>query len=382
MSNPPEIHLSTGRKLAYVAILLALMLGLAEGGLRVRQWVRYGSPSTGVRDPMLVFDADAGIYVPRPGYVARGGKIDIEINSLGFRSDEIARVKPPRTVRIATLGASTTFCAEASSNRTTWPMRLQAKLQAAYPAVKIEVLNAAVGGYTSEENLKSLEHRVLPLDPDLVIYYEANNEIVKDTHALAAREGVGDTGGQPPFVATLSKYSLLVDLAYKNLIIAARSRAESAQTIDRVPPNLPDHFLGVLDAMRADLEPRHVPLVLSTFLVKYRRGQDRATQIKNADVAFFYMPWMSIDGMLDAMEVYNQAIVDYAKRRNLPVVDDREAIPPDAAHYSDCMHLLDPGSEAMAERFARFLLGSKVLDPAVAAATGSGPARRKPGLAP
>lgn len=371
MAGPPEIRLSTGRKLAYVAILLSIILGLAEGGLRVRQWVRYGSPSTGVRDPMLVLDAEAGIFVPRPGYVAKGGRIDIEINSLGFRSDEIARVKPPRTVRIATLGASTTFCAESSSNRTTWPMRLQAKLQAAYPTVKVEVVNAAVGGYTSEENLKSLEHRVLPLDPDLVIYYEANNEIVKDTRALAAREGIGDTGGQPPLVAALSKYSLLVDLAYKNLVIAARSRAGSARKVDRVPPNLPDHFVGVLDAMRADLEPRHVPLVLSTFLVKYRRDQDRATQVKNADVAFFYMPWMSIDGMLDAMDVYNQAILDYAGRRNLPVVDDRKAIPPDAAHYSDCMHLLDPGSEAMAERFSRFLLGSRLLDRAVAVAGGA-----------
>ena len=26
------------------------------------------------------------------------------------------------------------------------------------------------------------------------------------------------------------------------------------------------------------------------------------------------MPWMSIDGMLDAMDVYNQAILDYARR--------------------------------------------------------------------
>jgi hypothetical protein len=175
----------------------------------------------------------------------------------------------------------------------------------------------------------------------------------------------------------LSKYSLLVDLAYKNVVIAARSRARSARKIDRVPANLPDHFVEVLDAMRADLEPRQVPLVLSTFLVKYRRDQDRATQIKNADVAFFYMPWMSIDGMLDAMDVYNQSILDYAKRRSLPVVDDREAIPPDAVHYSDCMHLLDPGSEAMAERFSRFLLDSRVLDRAVSAAGGT-PASHAP----
>ena len=65
------------------------------------------------------------------------------------------------------------------------------------------------------------------------------------------------------------------------------------------------------------------------------------------------MPWMSIDGMLDAMDVYNQAILDYASRAALPVVDDREAVPADAEHFSDCMHFLDKGAEAMADRFAR-----------------------------
>ena len=108
--------------------------------------------------------------------------------------------------------------------------------------------------------------------------------------------------------------------------------------------------------MRAELAAKDVPFVLSTFIVKYRRSQDRATQIKNADVEFYYMPWMSIDGMLDAMDVYNQAILDYATRAGLPVVDDREAVPADADHFSDCMHFLDKGAEAMADRFARYLV--------------------------
>jgi hypothetical protein len=64
---------------------------------------------------------------------------------------------------------------------------------------------------------------------------------------------------------------------------------------------------------------------------------------------------MSIDGMLDAMDVYNAAILDYGKRTGVPVVDDRAAIPPDTGHFTDCMHLSDRGNEAMADRFARFV---------------------------
>ena len=355
-------QIPTRRKLAYTGLLVLILLVGAEGALRLRQYFRYGTFSTTVLDPMIMTDPESGLLVPRPGFGGGGGGgggIDIRINSLGFRGDELSRVKPKGTVRIAVLGASTTFCAESSSNHTTWPHRLQEKLQAVYPNVHIEVINAAFSGYVADDNLKNLQHRVLPLDPDLVIYYEANNEIVQDTRGLAEREELRAAGGAPLLVRALSRASLIVNLLHTHLAIATRIFAPG-RLIDRIPRDLPAHFIGVLDRMRQDLADRHIRFMVSTFLVKYRRSQDRATQIKNADVAFFYMPWMSIEGMLDAMDTYNAAILEFAAQHQLPVVDDREAIPPDAAHYADCMHFNDRGSEAMADRFARYLTQSGI----------------------
>ena len=313
---------------------------------------------------MLEYDAAADLWVPKPGYKVKGANIHIKINARGFRGEDFSVPKPPGTFRIVCLGASTTFAAEASSNEAVWTHRLQEILRAAHPGRRIEVINAAVGGYVAADNLKNLQHRVLPLDPDLVIYYEANNEIVRDTQELAIRAGLIGAEGrrQPAWVSTLSKVSLMFDLAYKNLAIAARSRDTSSPRIDRIPRELPSRFIGVLDQMRATLAERHVPLVLSTFVVKYRRDQDRQTQIRNADVAFYYMPWMSIDGMLDAMDTYNQAILDYGRRSGAPVIDDRAAIPPDADHFTDCMHLADKGNEAMAQRLYRGLRALRLLD--------------------
>jgi lysophospholipase L1-like esterase len=306
---------------------------------------------------MLIRDEAADLWVPRPGYEIKGSRIHVKINSLGFRGEEFSRAKPTGTFRIVCLGASTTFSAEASSNAAVWTHRLQDKLRAEYPDRKIEVINAAVGGYVAEDSLRNLRHRVLPLDPDLVIYYEANNDIVRDTQQLALREGLidADTARQSGWSFALSRASLLFDFTYKNLAIFARSREAGRKRLDRIPADLPNRFLGVLDQMRQELSARDIPMVLSTFIVKYSRSQDRATQVANADVAFFYMPWMSIDGMLDAMDVYNAAILDYGMRMGVPVVDDRAAIPPDARHFTDCMHLADPGNELMADRFARFL---------------------------
>ena len=359
----------------YAAVVCLVFLGMCEVALRVRAWMRYGSAATTLRNPMLTFDPAAGLFLPTPGFEMKGSRINIKINSLGFRGDEFTREKPPNTFRIVCIGASTTFSAEVSGNHTTWPHRLQEKLQAAYPAMKIEVINAAVAGYVAEDSLKNLRYRVLPLNPDLVIYYEAHNEIVRDTKDIAIRDGlVGSRGAQSAFVTRLSNYSLTFDLVYKNLAILSHRRDTAERKIDQLPPELPNRFIGVLDQMRTELEQRDIQFLLSTFLVKYRRNQDRATQIVNADIAFYYMPWMSIDGLLNSVDLYNQAILDYAKRANLPVVDDREAIPPDTEHYSDCVHMLDKGSELMADRFAKYLRASGVVDRLIARRLRTSPA--------
>lgn len=368
MADRP-VTIPTHRKVLYLAVLMLLLVGVCEAGLRARQWLRYGSFAASMRDPMLVHDREADLLVPKPGYEVKGARLNVKINSLGFRGDEFERKKPAGTVRIACLGASTTFCMEVSHNHKTWPHRLQEKLTAAYPGVRFEVINTAVGGYSAAENVRNLTHRVLPLDPDLAIYYEANNQIVRETRQLAIQRGLIASADSNRSVANaIAEYSLLFDLAYKNLAMLYGRRnaaAGPAAKIDDVPADLPNQFIGLLDEMRRKLAAREVPMVFSTFIVKFRRNQPRETQIANADVEFYYMPWMSIDGMLDAMDTYNQAILDYAARNNLPVVDDREAVPPDAEHFSDCMHFLDKGAEAMADRFFRYLKGSDVLKQAM-----------------
>jgi len=352
------------RKVLYLTLLIALLAVAAEGVVRVRAFWKFGSSSFSVRTPMIVYNPEWDLWTLKPGYEVRGTTFHIVINSLGFRGDEFSIKKPPRTIRIVCLGASTTFSAETSSNATTWAHLVQEQIQQDFPQVKIEVINAAVPGYVAADNLKNLKHRLLALDPDLVIYYELNNQIVRDTQDIARERGLLPPP-QSSIVKAIVDHSLLANLAEKNLTILWKGRSTAAR-IDSIPRSLPTHFLGELEEMRRLLSERGVPLVVSTFVVKYRRDQDRATQIANADVAFYYMPWMSIDGMLDAMDVYNQAILDYAAEHQLFAIDDRFAVPADAEHFVDCMHLSTRGNAVMADRFARGLRASELLPPMVA----------------
>jgi len=364
MSPAPALEIPTHRKILYLIVLIVMVVLAAESAVRARAWWKYGSSSPSVRNPMMVYNPEWQLWTLKPGYQVRGNTFHIAINSHGFRGDEFTIEKPPNTIRIVCLGASTTFSSEAASNAATWPSLLQQHLQQDFPDVNVEVINAAVSGYVAADNLKNLKHRVLPLDPDLVIYYELNNQIVSDTQELARERGLLPPP-HPAMVRAIVDHSLLANLVDKNLKIYSRGRS-TEERIDSIPLSLPTRFLGQLEEMRRMLAERQVPLVLSTFLVKYRRDQDRATQIANADVAFYYMPWMSIDGMLHAMDVYNQAILDFAKDKQLDVIDDRDAVPADAAHFVDCMHLSTLGNAVMADRFVRGLRATKSLRSIVA----------------
>jgi lysophospholipase L1-like esterase len=356
------------RKLAYVAFCIVLTLLLAELVLRVRGWIRYGTTSPLAQTAVYKFDEKFQMTVPIPGRELHGSKINVKINSLGFRGDELSLEKPANTLRVACIGASTTYCPEVSSNDAAWPARLQALLRTRYPQIQVEVINAGIQGIQASDSLKNLKYRVLPLRPDVVIFYEAHNDLAWDTRQLAKQQGLiaDESGRQSGVIRFLSDKSLLFNLVSRNLALAFANHDSNAGRLNSLPPDLPEHFIAQLRAMHELLSANKIPFVLSRFLVKFRRTQPRATEIANAQFAVFYLPWLSLDALLDGFDLYNNAIMQFAHASGIPVVEDDDAVPGDADHYVDHVHFSDAGCKAMAERFDRFLAEQKIIDPIVA----------------
>jgi hypothetical protein len=241
-------------------------------------------------------------------------------------------------------------------------------LREKHPDAEIQVINAGVGGYTIAESLKNLELRVLPLDPDLVIFYEANNDMAIDTRDVARRRGIikENESFRSPFSRWLSERSLFYDLATKNLAVLLSRGDSQSEKLTELPSDLPDRFIGQLGEMHEMLTDRGIPLILSSFLTKYRRDQPREVQIANADVAFYYMPWMTIDSLLDGMDAYNEAIIRFAHERQILVIEEPSSVPGDEVHFADFAHFTDAGCEAVANRFATMILNKEVLETIVA----------------
>lgn len=100
------------------------------------------------------------------------------INNYGFRStleyDITGTAKGPGTIRIATLGGSTAM--GVNNDNKIWPYLVGKNLDTSLQDKKIEVLNEAIMGYTSLDNLIDLSIRVIDFNCDIYILYLGIND--------------------------------------------------------------------------------------------------------------------------------------------------------------------------------------------------------------
>ena len=174
-SKTPHANGALAARLILLAVSILVALLAIEGAVRVRQYMKYGT--TAVVLNAYVYDPKSDLWVPGP----QMNRKQIQLDSGGFRNPELENPKPENRIRLAFLGASTTFCAEVSSNETTWPHLVARELSKRYRGVTFDYVNAGVPGYVVERSLRNLRLRVAPLQPDFILYYEAANDFAKDS---------------------------------------------------------------------------------------------------------------------------------------------------------------------------------------------------------
>ncbi len=168
-----------------------------------------------------VFDSN-----PR-GYFDPDNSVPMEVNLLGLRGPMVTPQKPPDVFRILGLGDSFTF-AVGVREPDTFLRRLESQLNIARPAggdaPTFQVLNAGTQGYNIRDEVLYLEHRWLPLAPDLVLV----NFYLNDAYADDAFRNMGEALGiyvQPQGVGRLS---YVVDLVQHQWAVRQQRRDTEA----------------------------------------------------------------------------------------------------------------------------------------------------------
>lgn len=331
-------------RLALAALMLLAGLPLAEGAVRLRQWVVHGRSGSYYE---FVTDPATGLRVPKPGDAGGRGH-QIHVNALGFRGAELEVPKPEGRVRLAFLGGSTTFCAEASADAATWPELVAAGLRARHAGRSFDVVNGGAAAFTTVQSLANLEGRIAPLEPDVVFIYHATNDLSHDSRQQALAAGLPGTGRLGE--SWLAQHSVAWELLEKNLRAARPAADTGGPTLQLDLVALTQGFRANLTCLVQAAQARARSVVLVTFATRQRREQPPDVRRASSTTSLMWMPYMTVDGVLAGFEALNAVIREVAAAEGCVLVDGEHGIPGDAEHFADSVHFTDEGCRAQAER--------------------------------
>ena len=320
-------------KLLVLFTVVILGLLLVEVGIRIRQYVKYGTTETTYY--RFAEDPGSGLTIPEPGSSVG----PIEVNSLGFRGPEIKDPKPDGRIRIAFLGGSTTFCAEASSFAATWPQQVIQELHRRFPEASFDGINAGVGGYSTRESLINLQHRVARFDPDVLIIYHGTNDLTQDSRTIAEEQGIFEQ--RESETSPIGEYWMTWFLVEKNL--RARFTKRDSARVDLEPAELASTFEERLRTL-IDACGEVAPVTaIGTFCHRARREQTPAERNAACASSFYYMPYMTAELLLDCLEAYNEVVRRVAEEKGAIRFELATLVPADDEHFNDSVHMKDPG---------------------------------------
>jgi lysophospholipase L1-like esterase len=237
-----------------------------------------------------------------------------------------------------------------------------ASLGEAFPGTRFDYVNAGVPGYTMRSILANLEKRVAPLEPDVIVVYEAANMLSAEMRERAEHAGLIEN--RDIEVSSFpSRYSLLWYLVEKNLRLkAAQRNVEGNHHLLDVDVNsLGAEYRQTLTEVVVAAQRSARLVAVATFAIQPRAGQTPEQQIRASESALFYMPFVTPKTIIAVYARYNRIIREVAAETGALLIEGENDIPGDPAHFTDSVHFSDAGSAAMARRISTALIASPAL---------------------
>lgn len=273
------------------------------------------------------------------------------------KEHDVAIPKPPDVFRIICLGGSTTYAGG-------YPGMLRTMLAKHYPQRKIEVLNAGMFGYSTQDAIIQYLFHLKELKPDVIIFFEALNDIIPSftMPPLASAPFRRDYGHY---------YGLIANVRY---------------------PKTFEKFL--LEFLYADLwKPKLKPMYFTDFksLDSFRRNLETLiaiTRCENiqlvlsnqahvfADTDTLLYPSLQLNSLIDrehyannqswyyAMELFNKTAEETAARHAVPFVDQQAVFQsrPELFEAQDTVHMTPEGIELKARLFYDKIVSLRLLE--------------------
>ncbi|MFT5042348.1 MAG: hypothetical protein ACI8TX_003333, partial [Hyphomicrobiaceae bacterium] len=291
-------------------------------------------------------------------------------NRFGWRGDDLSLNKPPATVRIAFVGASTTlgshFHEHAYPEYVVHWLNLWAENQGL--SVRFDGINAAREGIGSEDIAAIVETEIMAMEPDLIVYYEGANQFHMDDLLEGPVDVPTVLGSKPTraladFLKRFEDHSVVTRrLAELAIAIAERGGVE--------PPhvNYELRWPKGVDEFEPDLESSRLPVSLPDILADLRNIETMANKA-GADLALGSFVWLVSDGMRvnpltkrgitrfyqrlyapfryadirRLADFQNRVLESHARQRGLWFFDLAALFPKKPGYFVDGIHLTEAG---------------------------------------
>ena len=321
---------------------------------------------SGAPGHLYVYDPPSGEARPPYRFLPNATTpIGLVTNDYGFRGPPVPFARQPRTVRIAFIGASTTVGSHYFPY--SYPEFIGGWLNMWAASRKLgvtfEILNAGRESITSSDNVVIVRDEVLPLRPDLLVYYEGANQ-------FDLRTMTSDVPPAQPVSAAASTAggSWLTDLQYDSALVRRVHALFSARSLPEgggewakkdytlawptgLDPRDPDigrtdlpvnlaTILGDLDTIRAAGNSVGAELVLASFFWLVKDGM-QLDPIRHRSILDHinqnYGPFHYRD--IERLAAFqNRVFAKYARVHDLAFIDVARLLPFDPDLFVDAIH--------------------------------------------
>lgn len=335
LSTSRPIQFSKARTLAYACILVAAVLGLLEGVLRLaaieaplRPRILLRSIDAVTAFPYMQPDREL-FWSPHPGFHATFHDKRVNINGLGLRGPRVALPKPPGRRRVACFGDSITFGYDVHDDET-YPARLQQALAGR----SVDVLNAGVNGYTSHQVLARFRQVVPAVQADVATFCVGWNDRVERpvddrTYAQRVRAAMAVEG-------VLNRLSLYRAMARVYVALVAPAPPSNENDVPRVSPA---QYQENLTTLVRECRARGVAPVFIA-LPHRRRPEGETERDRKCPYPPLFLALARREGV---------AIVE------VPELEIEAPLPGNAHYFLDSLHLSVEGNLLLARELARVL---------------------------
>ena len=318
---------------------------------------------------LYTYDSLDGTPLPRFRFVPNATTpLGLVTNQLGWRGPPVKFHRAENTIRIVFVGASTTV------NSHHYPFSypelvghwLNVWAEARGLSVRFEALNAGRESVTSTDIAAIVRNEVVPMRPDLVVYYEGANQfdvkgfLMVPPVAPSIRIQQEPEDGFSRLLREASTKSALARRAHAAIAAMRRTGAEGEW-------EKPDYELrdpGLLDQANPDITRNDLPFGLPIILADLERIRLALLDV-DAELAVSSYKWLAYDGMVvDAMRnralldhlnfnlyplryrdiaraasFQNRVLAKFAALRDLPFIDVAGQIPSAPDLYTDGVHM-------------------------------------------